>query len=280
MSACNAFIAEKRAVMLTDASVYNADGVIIGFIRKAIPVESWTGVISARGNMWSLPVTVGLAEEFASFDEFIARTGPLIEAGHRQAVAAGHLLGQTMIEVTVIGWSERQDRAMGFGLTSDPAGPAYVWRDICDGEETGYAVGPCIEEPVEEWRLHRVGADTCDYEPEEFDPIRHGLPLMEAQRRGLTDRAFFAGEPFHCVGGHVCCSIVTRQGVTQEIIREWSDEIGEPIRPAAVDDDALPRIAPSFVPKDRASQSQWFEARRRGFIDPVTLMPRKMARAS
>lgn len=274
MSALNVWVSKDRAVMLTDTVIYDGSANIIGFDKKAVPVDSWTGVVSGRGNIWGTLAAVQVAEQFASFDEFIARSGPIIEFGHRQADAAGNLHFSSIVEIVVAGWSESRNRAMAFGL-SNVAQPAFVWSDICAGEESGFAIGPDIDTALEEWRLYRVGADPLDYEPEDFDPICHGLPLMQAQRRGKTDPRFFAAEPFHCVGGSVWCSNVTRDGVSQSVIHDWNDEVGVPIVPAKVDDNAGPRIAPSFVPAGR--QAEWFEMRRRGLIDPETLMPRKLA---
>ena len=276
MSALNVWVSKSRAVMLTDTVIYDGSANIIGFDKKAVPVESWTGVISGRGNIWGTLAAVQVAEQFASFDEFIARSGPILEAGHRQAEAAGNLHFSSIVEIVVAGWSESRDRAMAFTI-SNIEEPAFVWMDVCEGEESGFVIGPDTDTALEEWRLHRVGADPLDYEPEDFDPIRHGLPLMEAQRRGKTAPRFFAGEPFHCVGGAVWCSIVTRDGVSQEVIHHWHDEVGEPIVPAKVNDNLGPKIAPSFVPeKDRLA---WFTLRAKGLIDPVTLMPCKLARA-
>lgn len=285
MSALNVFVSPEKVSLLTDTSLYNGAGTIIGFACKAAVVESWTGAISGRGDVWGIVTAAALAEEFGSFDEFIARSGAILEHKHAAALAdaqAAGATGQTRIEVTAIGWSESRDRAMAFMISNmSDDGPAFVWSDVCDGDDSGFSVGPEIDSAVEEWRMHRVGADTLDYKPADFDPIKHGMPLMEAQRRSLTDPELFAGEPFHAVGGSVWCSIVTRDGVEQRVIHEWGDEVGKPIVPAAVDDRALPRIAPSFVPKDRASQAQWFTARAKGLIDPVTLMPiRKLARAA
>lgn len=276
MSALNVWISEERAVMLTDTVIYDGSGRITGFDKKAVPVESWNGVISFRGNTWGLLAAVQVAEQFASFDEFIARSGAILESGHREAEAAGNLHYSSIVEIVVAGWSESRRRAMAFGL-SNAVEPSFVWSDICEGEESGFAIGPNVDTALEDWRLHRVGADVLDYEPADFDPIRHGLPLMEAQRRGKTDPRFFAGEPFHCVGGSVWCSIVTRDGVDQTVLHDWHDKVGMPIVPAKVNDNLGPKIAPSFVPdKDRL---QWFTLRAKGLIDPVTLMPRKLARA-
>ncbi len=277
MSALNVWVSKNRAFMLTDSVIYDGSANIIDFAKKAVPVESWTGVISGRGNIWGTIAAKQLAESYGSFDEFISRSGPILQAGHREAEAAGNLHYSSIVEIVVAGWSESRNRAMAFSL-GNLAEPPFVWADICNGEESGFAEGPMISTELEEWRLHRVGASTLDYEPEDFDPIRHGLPLMEAQRREKTSPELFAGEPFHCVGGAVWCSIVTRDGVEQSVIHDWNDEIGVPIVPAKVNDNIGPKIAPSFVPeKDRLA---WFTMRAKGLIDPVTLMPRKLAKAS
>jgi hypothetical protein len=257
---------------MTDASLYNGEGEIIGFEPKAYIIGAWHGAMSGRGNMWGPVTAAARAESYASFDDFVANSGPEIKAAHRQAQAAGELPANGLISLHVIGWSDTRDEACAFSLVSesrlsDDDKPAYTW-----GEVSEWSLGPGLSE-VDLWHLHRQGIEPIhDYDLADFDPVKHGLPIMEAQRRQKTDPRFFAGEPFHCVGGSAWATEVTREGVTQRVIHEWGDEVGEPIRPAAFDSSALPLAAPGGFPAELGRQ--WVEFYRTGRIDPVTLKVR------
>ncbi|MBS7741481.1 MAG: hypothetical protein KF818_17160 [Chelatococcus sp.] len=264
--------------MLSDSSIYDAEGVLTRFDRKAIPIESWNGVVSSRGHIWGIVAAFVVAERFPSFDAFIAQSAPLIEREHRAAVQRGELHGQTIISIRALGWSEQVDRPRSYTLTSPSPlseDPSYVWIDDLDGDVSGYVFGPGLS-LADDWRLHREGLEPGkDWQPEIFDPVRHGIPLMEAQRRQLTAPRVFP-RPFHCVGGEIWCSTVTREGVEQEVIHEWPDEVGLPIEPEADTKAArLPIVAPSFV--KRKDEALWIEQYRRGEIGPDLLPPRPAA---
>ncbi|UYW25680.1 hypothetical protein OKC48_20765 [Methylorubrum extorquens] len=245
MSVVNVFESSQRVAMLTDSSLYLPDGTICAFEQKAFAVESWNGAISGRGDRAGINVALDLAERFGSFDEFIARSAPEIERWHRDAAStAGE--GQTVIEIHAIGWSEIADRSRAFVLRSPIAHrtdePAYVW--LTHDEENG-----CFYHALsglEHWRLHRQGAEPgTDFDAETLDPVRHGVPMMEAQRRAKGDAAYgsqAAGR--HLVGGAVWLTIVDREGTRQGIIHEWPDAVGEPIQPAPFDDAKWPKILP------------------------------------
>jgi hypothetical protein len=263
--------------MLTDASIYQPDGTIVAFEEKAFPVASWNGAISGRGNCWWATVLT-IAEAQGSFDAFVAQSAPIIEREHKAAITRGELHGQTMIEVHVVGWSEREDRAKGYvlqspnGLEDEFSRPRYVWCDHDDGEGGMFR---CHQETIREnWILHRQGAEPGeDYDAGSFDPVRHGIPLMEMQRRGRADARLgpFAG--MHVIGGHILLTVVDREGTRQGVIHEWPDVVGEPIRPAPLVEASLARKPPSWLGHVPFAQ---FEADlRAGVFDPETLELRK-----
>ncbi|MCP1592003.1 hypothetical protein [Methylorubrum extorquens] len=245
MSALNVFVNSTRVMMLTDSSLYLPDGTVVAFEPKAFLVDSWNGAISGRGDCAGITVALNLAERFGSFDEFIARSAPEIERRHRDGLAiAGP--GQTTIEIHAVGWSERADRPRAFVLRSlieHRAGePAYVWLDHDEEDGCFYHSMSALEL----WRLHRQGAEPrVDFDAETFDPRRHGIPLMEAQRREIGDAAYCAqAAGRHLVGGAVWLTVVDREGARQGMIHEWPDAVGEPIQPAPFDDARWPRILP------------------------------------
>ncbi len=123
--------------------------------------------------------------------------------------------------------------------------------------------------------LHRQGAEIdIDYDAETFDPERHGLPLMEVLRRIRADPNFLPSQAY-MVGGGVDLTEITRDGVTQRLLREWPDAVGELILPGPLPRVPLKDVAPSFVPEE--DRQTWLRLNRNGLIDPETLMPRRAA---
>lgn len=267
--------------MLTDSSLYDAEGIIFDFDRKAFPVEAWNGVVSFRGNMMGMVAIGEMAEHYASFDEFIARSAPTFEHIHRVALAAGNLSGQTLFELHAMGWSEREDRARAFILQCGlPRGlqsgrPDYVWVSLDDEEEGSCHYADLSNRAL--WRLHRVGAEPDeDFTAETFDPIRHGIPLAEEQRRTTVDPKFgLGGGNIHFIGGDLWVTVVERSGTSGGIIHSWPDTIGERIVPEVIDEDTLPKIVPSGA--KGWTFDEFAEGLAKGIIDPETLGP-KMTR--
>lgn len=257
--------------MLTDSCLYDAQGTIIGFDLKAYPVDSWTGIITGRANWWGPTFVRDFAESFGSFDEFLSRSAATIEREHREALATGQLAGQTFIEVHAVGWSEHRDRPEAYVLRSPSVllradEPPYVWRSLEDEDGIFHHARLSAREL---WQLHRQGAEEgCDFDAETFDPMEHGIPLVEAQRRKPASPD--AGEGIagkHVIGGDLWLSVVDREGVRQGVIRKWGDQIGEPIQPEPLDEDSLPEVLPTKF-DGSCTFSEFMDFIKGGLIDP------------
>ncbi|MBX3537679.1 MAG: hypothetical protein KF735_08580 [Chelatococcus sp.] len=276
MSAVNIVVSSQRGWLLSDTSVYNASGTVLGFVPKVFPVARWKGVIAVRGNLWGLDAAHALAEQFSSVEEYLAESAPELKRQHEAADARGELIGQSTIEITVLAWSEAADRTAAYVLSSPSPlldKPPYQWESVLDDDGEGFSLAPSLS-IAQDWHLHRRGVEPGeDWSPERFDPVAHGIPLLEEQRRSLTDPRVFPKQ-FYVVGGHILVSEVTRAGVSQSVIHEWQeDRVGELIRPAAFEDEAnLPLVPPSWLSaKDRP---EWLSLYRQGRIGP-DLMPIK-----
>ena len=245
MSLVNVFATSRRISILTDTSLYNAIGRIVGFRQKCFAVTSWTGALTFRGNTWGAEAGMLLAESYHSFDAFLVRSGTEFEREHRAAVEAGRLLGQTLIEVHVAGWSEQEDRARAYVLRSPGApgddAPPYTWVEIEGAWHDDFDLMALC-------RLHRQGAEPDeDWTPDTFDAIRHGIPLAEEQRRkGAAPWTGFGGR--HVIGGDLWLTVVDRDGARLGVIHEWPDVAGEPIQPAPFDDKRWPKAVPGGIP--------------------------------
>jgi hypothetical protein len=133
-----------------------------------------------------------------------------------------HVQGHENVDLVVTGWSESEDRPTAFFFSSETSSDR-----IFDVDE--YIVSPEVSDEEDE-NLHQLGCELFnDIDIADFDPVDHGIPLMEAQRR--TPIKHHLGGELFIVGGHVMVSEVTRDGISQKIIHQWPDEIGKPICP-------------------------------------------------
>jgi hypothetical protein len=269
MSVVNVFNTGTRIFMMTDSSHYNADCEIVEFASKAYTIDCWNGAVSGRGNLWGPQTVQLLADEYGSFDDFIDLSADRLRDMFHEFEAIGGFTAQSLMEITVIGWSEREDAPRIFMLNSEPTETrdAFVWTDL---EE--WTTGPALGVKGL-YRLHRDRIEPGhDYQVADFDPHKHGLPIMEVQRRTKTESEYVPGEPFHCIGGQVWLTELTREGVKQSVLHDWKDEVGLPISPELDKPESELRVcAPSFVPLQDAAR--YMKMKREGLIDPETLLP-------
>lgn len=156
-----------------------------------------------------------------SFDAFWQRSDELLCGWYDRNAVALERMGHSNVQIVVAGWSTRKDRAAGFYFDS-----AASLNSTFEIDE--YVSGPETDD-TEDANLHSIDCELyVDVFPHSFDPVRHGIPYMEAQRRMPID---IGGQKKHIVGGHIMVSEVTRDCVSQRIIHRWPDQPGEPIRP-------------------------------------------------
>mgnify|MGYP006899140638 CR=1 FL=1 len=265
MSAIITVKSGRRVSLLTDRAIYDGQGVIIAETTKSYSVRSWTGVVASRGNLLGSFMAENIAEQFGSFDEFLALSAPLFEDTFADQV---HLmLNQPLIEIHAAAWSESRDEPVAYFLDSrEEKGPAFEWREF----EGSFSCSPFPTNAGWHW-LHRQGLEIdTDFDAEDFDAERHGLPWMEAMRRVRTEAAFLESTPY-AVGCGVDVAEVTREGVSIRSLRTWPDQIGALIEPGPLPAARLSDVAPSFV--SAKDQAIWWAMKRDGALDPVTLLP-------
>ena len=231
MTAINAVLKPDRAVILTDGLAYNQHGLILGECQKTVAMPTLKAAIAVRGAqkiaaILAMELTfrcpnfdslLDQAEEF--FAGFTDRMLALLQFGTDEDLSA---LGDA--QIVVVGWSDRRKEAVGFYYLTDQPEP-FGWIE-------DYAFSP-VPSDEEDANLKSVGAEIeVSYSPKAFNPIRHGIPLMEAQRRMKIDPpGLNLDEPISIVGGHVLVTECTTEGVSQRVIHRWNDEPGEMVIP-------------------------------------------------
>ncbi|OJT97732.1 MAG: hypothetical protein BGN83_19795 [Rhizobium sp. 63-7] len=228
MTAINVFLRRDRAIMMTDATVYPRNGEVIGMGTKAFPMPKISAVLAVRGaQRAAMDLAFKMSMIYDDFDHMAAKAARDLALWHEEAVVSLAHEVQQDIQIVVAGWSERLRRPAGFWYDSSGDG------DFAHMDELDDVQAPAPDE-IEEARLRSIGCEPgVHFTAATFDPVKHGVPLMEAQRRMKIVIPDIAGnQPIHLVGGHILLSEVSRTGISQRVIHQWPDEPGELIRPA------------------------------------------------
>lgn len=219
MSAVNAFIESHRAVVWTDAAVYDADNVLLSIERKCWPVRGRKMVVAGRGLHFFTKFAAQALERLGLDIDDIEANGEEIIDGIIDG--ADQIISRAVrqeIELMLIGWSEEDDRPKCAQFSTVP--PVGVDRFSM----TTSIMAPAI--PAHE--IERVKMELGGRMPP--DMRRIGVPLMEAQRRTPGSAEFGCGGAY-LVGGHVLETEIARTGVRQTIVHTWNDKVGEKINP-------------------------------------------------
>jgi hypothetical protein len=191
----NTYVLRDRVCIISDAAFYDQSGNIIEFAPKVHGIASFTAAVTSLGLLAGTQIAIDVAEQYGSFDEFIAASGLRIErAFKRFLAAAGDDLRQSVSSIIVAGWSEREDRPRAFSMATDAkvaadGEPTFIWYEI---DEWEHSPGLSLRQA---WELHRAGMEpVADWDLSTFDPRINGLAVMQAQRRSRTAPKFWTGE--------------------------------------------------------------------------------------
>ena len=226
--------------VVTDGAGYNHSGELkkVDSI-KCLQLGSMPAVVTARGQHqvgWMIAqMGAAMAAGGWDFDDFLEQL-PRQLLRLEDGLAQRHVPSE--FEVILAGWSERLQGLAVFdwqahdryGLAEDQS---RTLREISD---------PIVFAPVpDESYLMAIGFRVDRLE--EFDVERHGLQLVEGQRRYRATESDVMGVGQFLVGGHAQLTTVTRETVTQKTLRTWDrDKVGGRIRPELVAVGAPPAV--------------------------------------
>ena len=224
MTAINCYALKDRAVMMTDGAFYDDQGVVYGVEKKAVSITGMSAVAAMRGDLeLTRKILLGLPT-YGTFDNLRA----LIEADMKEWLKDyGDFLSADpwwSFDISIVGWSEAEQRSKILTLEFDGELEVERVEDFTlrhwplDVAREYLAALECL--PGRDFGLHN------------FDPRFHGVEVMQAQRlrkMSIDD----GGDELNIVGGNILLSEAGPQGVTQKVIHEWPDVIGETIQPGS-----------------------------------------------
>lgn len=211
-----AFLALRKATsidLLTDGAAYRDDGTTVAIIMKVIELPKASAAVTLRGFLNVLPKLADVLSEFDSFDQMIDAIPQVLDAGRKHCA-----------NPSCVPWE------LLFVGISDAGHPKVVHvpshhQNIDLIDEEYFSAGP---QPT---------ADTfaaAGYVPIQnvasFDPISHGVPIMQAMRM-TPSRLRDDGPELFGVGGFIAHTKIERGVVTTRLIHLWPDELGRKIDP-------------------------------------------------
>lgn len=222
MSAVNISLQPHRALIFTDASVYDLDGRLLDLLDKCHITASGQLAVTGRGNAgFSLVIAKILMS--MDIDQVEDDAGELIELAFRAAEPTMDKAGKSFNDVFIVGWSKRDGRPK-----------IAQWSNVAPAGVPRFSVPDSVMAPNPDAKgfayiaseMGPIRRDTANYE-------KLGRTIMEAQRYS-TGSAEFGADGLFLVGGHVLMTEITAKGIRKEIVKRWEEDvIGEKIRPAA-----------------------------------------------
>lgn len=225
MTAMNVILGSTKAFVLSDSVMYRSNGVIDSFGLKTV-VATGGAAIAVRGDYRLAPALAEAFEDaYSSIDDVMIDECRNLCERYDQTVEEFGDGTPAHAQFTITGWSEDEGKPIGVIVTLDDEGWSF---SRIDG-------GLCAPLPgaTELSQLGLLGlAPGEDWQPDDFDPMKHGVPMLEAQRRMKLTISPTSGK-VHAVGGDVTLTTVTEDGITQEVIHRWDDQIGSRIEAAS-----------------------------------------------
>ena len=237
MTAINIVIKSDSIVIMTDGVWYDSKGVVASIAPKVHLLPHIGAVVGVRGGGSQLAnnfiefIHKGKTAP-SNFDELVVLAGMAIKHIHSMMVAHGLFFDDSPdMDFVLCGWSLSKRTFESYVIPT-------AHRDGFD--EAG--VKPFIANRLPEIAIVPVPG-AAEYsaagwtEPEDthsFDPMVHGIQLMEAQRLvvgPMDNGAGKTGAMGSGVGGFLQLTTITRDEIASRIIHRWPDKIGERIDP-------------------------------------------------
>lgn len=219
MSATLAITRPDACFLMTDAAVYDDQGTLTDIRPKQAIFEDLKMAVTCRGNLSAVDLfTMAIGYEYDSFDA-VRRGAPSIFTAI-DALMDAFVPGR-IYEMVVVGWSDERERGEAIYHATHGQHPEGYNRN-----------GPTLITDA----FLPFGHFDSEFPMQlaDFDPVAHGIPAFESARDAVVEvnGGHYGGDNFgHTVGGFVQSTVITKEGVSTEIIHEWSDEIGRKIQP-------------------------------------------------
>jgi hypothetical protein len=225
MTAVSIFRGTDALHVVSDAAITDADGKLLALTSKVALLPALPAIITTLGHSLLLNALYQFVSHNCPVFEVLIDRMPEFARSSAQHLAP--VLAEkgvaTTFEILVAGWSDDSECFEIYAMHNRD-GQDGAWRMQRQMDPAG-VINPLPNADA----LERAGWDLADWD--DFDPERHGLAWIEAQRQTPYDAP---GLGPHNIGGFAQFTTVTRDGIASRILRRWpEDRIGQFIQPRA-----------------------------------------------
>lgn len=238
MSFYYSVIMDDRIALLADGGEFCENGILIDVKSKVYQSSKHPIAFTGCGNAAVVEYvtrSIRFASDFVgSFEEVVAIAQKVIKTlGEEQ-----HIPDEGHFEMLMAGWGE--DGPMNLIISSlplmlpgapEPMPPFQIYNagtDIGGGATIPIeqAMAELAESGITAEKIQAAGRDALE---------EYGADLMEVMRchAGFDPSGAVKGK-FVGIGGFAELTTIRPDGITQKILREWPDQIGDVIRPGAL----------------------------------------------
>jgi hypothetical protein len=235
-----AILRQKKAIhFLTDAASYTADGVVTGIGSKVGLIENPPIAIYTRGPANTATLAARqLDGAFASFDDLIANAEDRIKCFYYVNAEHMRASGFPDLDMYLFGWSESRNCPEGYsircGFDDSDLHRDTDWGGIRPAPFKLHTLSAlCCAPLIDQAQLPATGFP-MHLKPNKLNPETDLLHLMELMRRTPSEMKPWLPK-INTVGGFALLTSVSRTGITQKVLAEYSDRVGEKITPEAID---------------------------------------------
>lgn len=218
MTAINVLVRSDRVHVMTDGSVWEPEGAIIGVAQKVYILAHVSAVIAYRGPAYLGPGLVGTlnASGMRSFDDLLTRLPATARMLIDHAIEhmdptvlaeASARLDLRRFDIAVAGWSHARGRGEAYRLDTSKPG----WR--LEPQGAGFLMP--ADSPALLARLEDAGWSIGD----EAEDAARLLELVNHQR-AVPDN-LPNGASFPTVGGFAQHTVITPDAIATRIVERW-----------------------------------------------------------
>lgn len=229
MTAINV-IKQKGAIhLLSDGAGLQREGNLVARVNKVWPIPHLKAVFAGRGSPYfSIFIANYVSIAASCFDDI---NNILPEMAQTAAAEFKSMLERSafgaVLDLFVVGWSEKNGPTGYFLCNHRGHGDVAMPWEVT--ELGGINLAP-VSEPIsadlkQGWPNGAL--------PDDLDPVKDGLRMLEIQRTHPFDQNGDTDNPvmMRAVGAFAQLTTVTASAITTRIIHRWPDKIGDVIRP-------------------------------------------------
>jgi hypothetical protein len=236
--------AHKCIHIVTDAAVYDTNGIVHSFGPKLFPVPHWPGAVGVRGTAIAVPLLGHeLSHRFCSFDALVAG----IEGALPEMV--DHWGLPNAIELIIAGWSTERNQPESYVIETTDDLPVALTAD--EAETAEYLPKAFKLMRLPDAMIGPLVTDVDLYITASYEGVNlgedPGLAVWNLQKVLEIQRHALWSDGIHWIGGFGQLTTITPNGISHRVLQRWPDKLGELITPNPVDWTAFNNTKPKIV---------------------------------